>query len=141
MSEVVYQEALLRLAASADGAGRLPGPDVSARRDNPLCGDEVTLDLRLRDGRVREVGHQVRGCLLCRAAAAALARGAGGRSLPELEEVRGRIEAMLRAGAPPPGGAFAELSAFLPVREVASRHGCVLLPFEALAEALRGAGG
>jgi nitrogen fixation NifU-like protein len=141
VSEAIYQEALLRLAASAEGAGRLTEPDASAHRDNPLCGDEVTLDLRLRGGRVEAVGHRVRGCLLCRAAAAALARGAVGRSAGELDEVRARLEAMLLAGGPPPEGAFAELSAFLPVREVASRQQCVLLPFEALTEALRQAGG
>jgi nitrogen fixation NifU-like protein len=141
VSEVIYQEALMRLAASADGAGRLPRPDATARRDNPLCGDEVTLDLELRGGLIQAVGHRVRGCLLCRAAAAALARGAVGRSAAELGEVRARLEAMLRAGAPPPEGAFAELSAFLPVREVASRQQCVLLPFEALQDALRQAGG
>jgi nitrogen fixation protein NifU and related proteins len=141
VSEAIYQEALMRLAVSADGAGRLTRPDASARRDNPLCGDEVTLDLRLRDGRVEEVGHRVRGCLLCRAAAAALARGAVGRSAAELDEVRARLEAMLRAAGSPPEGVFADLSAFLPVREVASRHACVLLPFDVLADALRQAKG
>ena len=141
MSEVLYQEALLRLAASADGAGRLARADATARRDNPLCGDEVTLDLQLRGGIVQAVGHRVRGCLLCRASAAALARGAVGRSAAELGEVRTRLVAMLTAGGPPPEGAFAELSAFLPVRQVASRQECVLLPFDTLEDALRQAGG
>ena len=140
MRDPVYQEAILRLAAWVDGAGRLAAPDASARRDNPLCGDEVTLDLRLRGGRVEAVGLGVRGCLLCRASSAALARGAVGRSAAELDGALARVEAVLRAGAPPEG-MLAELSAFLPVREVPSRHPCVLLPFEALAAALRGAGG
>lgn len=141
MSEVLYHEALLRLAASGDGAGQLAAPDATTRRDNPLCGDEVILDLRLRDGRVQALAHRVRGCLLCRAAAAALARGAVGRSAAELEDVHARLVAMLRAGGPPPEGAFADLSAFLPVREVRSRQDCVLLPFETLGDALRQAGG
>ena len=141
MSEVLYQDALLRLAASADGAGRLAAPDATAHRDNPLCGDEVTLDLQLRGGRVEALAHRVRGCLLCRAAAAALARGAIGRSAAELGEVHAHLAAMLRAGGPPPEGAFADLAAFLPVREVSSRQECVLLPFETLGDALRQAGG
>ncbi len=136
MSDSLYQEALLRLAASADGAGRLPAPDASARRDNPLCGDEVTLDLELAGGRIRAVAHRVRGCLLVRAAAAALARGAVGRTAEELAAVHAQLTEMLRAGGAPPGGAFADLAAFLPVREVRSRQECVLLPFEALKDAL-----
>ena len=45
-------------------------PTKSARRDNPLCGDRVTIDVRLDDsGKIAEIAHQVRGCLLCQASA------------------------------------------------------------------------
>jgi nitrogen fixation NifU-like protein len=136
VSEAIYQAALLRLAESGTGAGRLPAPDATARRDNPLCGDDVIVDVTLRDGRVEALAHRVRGCVLCRASAAALAGAAPGRSVREVGEAHASLLAMLRAGAPPPGGAWAELAAFLPVREAKSRQGCVLLPFEALADAL-----
>ena len=43
---------------------------------------------------------------------------------------------MLQAGGPVPAGPWAELAAFVPVRDVPSRHACVLLPFDALADAL-----
>ena len=70
MSDELYQEALLKLAKESPRKGRLEPNDASVRLDNPLCGDRVTLDLHLMDGRIDAVGHEVKGCLLCEAAAA-----------------------------------------------------------------------
>jgi nitrogen fixation NifU-like protein len=132
-SDDLYQESLLRLARGVAGASRLDRPDGSARIDNPLCGDEVTFDARLRAGRIEAVGLRVRGCALCQASAAVLARSAPGRTPEEIAAVRRALAAMLaEAGAPPWG----ELEVFRPVRAVPSRHACVLLPFDALGEAL-----
>ena len=68
MSDELYQQRIVALAKSKTGAGKLAAPTKSARRDNPLCGDRVTIDVKLEDGRIVEIAHQVRGCLLCQAA-------------------------------------------------------------------------
>ncbi len=138
-AEALYHEALVRLAREAAGAGRLESPDAAATLDNPLCGDRVTVELRLRGGRVAALAQRVRGCLLCEAAASLLGRAALGLGAAEISGAREAAAAMLGRGAPAPGGAFSDLEAFTPVRAVPSRHRCVLLPFEALAEALAGA--
>lgn len=49
-------------------------PTETATVDNPLCGDRVTIDVKLAGGKLAAIGHQVRGCLLCEAAAATIAR-------------------------------------------------------------------
>ena len=155
----LYHDAIIAAARRASGHGRLESPHGSATVDNPLCGDRVTLDVALgprgRDvpaspprptprspldpheydapGCVARIGHVVRGCLLCEAAAVLIAEHA-----PELD-----VEALLRAGEEI-GPALAEgspfpwpgLEMFAPVRGVKSRHRCVTLPFEALAAAL-----
>ncbi len=139
-AEALYQQALVRLARAANG-GRLENPEGSATLDNPLCGDWVTFDVRLREGKILALAYQVRGCVLCQAAASLLARGAAGAPPGDIAETRARLAAMLQAGAPPPEGAWAELEVFTPVRAVPSRHGCALLPFDALAEALARAKG
>ena len=140
-SDALYQEALLRLARGAAGARRLEAPDGSAHRDNPLCGDDVTFDVRARDGRIVAVGMRVRGCALCQAAATVLAGAAPGLTAGELSDARGALAALLRGSGPVPGSPFEELSVFQPVRGVPSRHECVLLPFDALGDALRSAAG
>ena len=136
MNDELYHQAILELARKARGASRLEAPQASVTVDNPLCGDRVTLDLSLADGRVREVGHKVRGCLLCQAAAAAIGARAPGETPAALRAVARDLGAAIAGGpeaAPPP---WPELAAFAPVHAHKSRHDCVLLPFAALMQAL-----
>jgi nitrogen fixation NifU-like protein len=135
-AEGLYHDALVRMARAATGAGRLEDPQGSATLDNPLCGDRVTIQVRLSQGRIAALAHQVRGCLLCEAAASLLGRAAVGATPAEVAAARAGAAAMLAAGAPLPQEPWAELELFRPVHEVKSRHRCVLLPFEALGEAL-----
>lgn len=138
MSGSPYNDALIEKARAARAAARLEGPTASVTVDNPLCGDRVTLDLILDDGRVTAVGHRVRGCVLCQAAAVVLAENAVGRRPGELRPVGGHVAAYLRgeaeAGDAPEG--WADLALFAPVRAAKSRRVCVTLPFAALARAL-----
>lgn len=137
MSDAFYDQAILQQARTATGAGRLAQPDGSAMIDNPLCGDRVTIDLTLAEGKVASIGHLVRGCVLCEAAAALIAEKAPGQTPAALRDAAAAIRPMLRDGAAPP---WPELAMFTPVRAVRSRHDCVDLPFRALAAALDKAG-
>ncbi|HEY6106372.1 MAG TPA: iron-sulfur cluster assembly scaffold protein [Anaeromyxobacteraceae bacterium] len=132
----LYHQALVRLARAAEGAGDLAGATASATLDNPLCGDRVTVEVRLAGGCVAALAHRVRGCILCQASASLLGRAAPGRTPAELAGAQAALTALLRSGALPPPGPFADLALFAPVRAVPSRHRCALLPFEALARAL-----
>ena len=133
MNADLYQDPIMIHARSGVGAGRLEKPDATVTLDNPLCGDRITLDVALEDGRVSAVGHHVRGCALCQAAAAVLAEAAPGQDQGSAEAARAALAAMLEGG-PAPDGAWAELAVFTPVQGHKSRHECVLLPLEALAQ-------
>jgi nitrogen fixation NifU-like protein len=137
MIDALYDQAILQKARAATGAGRLAAPDGSAMIDNPLCGDRVTIDLTLADGKVATLGHLVRGCVLCEASAALIAEHAIGQAPAALRQAAAGIRPMLREGAALP---WPELEIFAPVRAVRSRHDCVELPFRALAAALDKAG-
>ena len=134
MSDQLYQERIVELAKAKTGAGMLTAPTKSARRDNPLCGDRVTIDVRLDgQGRIAEIAHQVRGCLLCQASASALASVAVGRDSAGIATLRHDAE---RALGREEGVAGEPFAAFAPVAAHKSRQECVLLPFEALKDAL-----
>jgi len=134
-SDALYHDALLRLARTAE-PGRLDPADATAARDNPLCGDEVAFDVRVRAGRVAAVAHRVRGCVLCRAAASVAGAAAPGRTRDEISGARAALAAMLRDRRQVPPAPWEELAVFLPVRDVPSRHDCVLLPFDTLGDAI-----
>lgn len=133
----LYQAAIMRAAADAVGAGELAEADHRATVHNPLCGDRISVGLRLdRDGRVAVMGHETRACLLCQAAASVLAATIGGRDAQALSALPARLEGALNGEAWPadwPG-----FDIFAPVRQAPSRFTCVLLPARAVAQAVGG---
>ncbi|MBI3524912.1 MAG: iron-sulfur cluster assembly scaffold protein [Betaproteobacteria bacterium] len=141
MSDALYQQAINTLwgikdlASAAHGAGRLVAPDGSALLDNPFCGDRVRIEITRHNGVITALAQETKGCLLCRASASLLGLHAVGRSAEEIVNVRQSLEDLLRHNAPAPQD-WPEFSVFIPARPHASRHGCVLLPFEALTQAL-----
>lgn len=142
MSAALYHERMLALAAGSDSGEALAQPDAEVTLDNPLCGDRVTLALELdAGGTITAMSHRVRGCVLCRAAAAALAKHAVGQDAASLATVRTDLQQRLRAGSEvdageTAAGTWAELAVFTPVAPHKSRHECVLLPFDAALRAL-----
>jgi nitrogen fixation NifU-like protein len=133
-----YQAALKAHAKHACRKGRLDSPDASATIDNPLCGDRITIDVNLTDGRIADFAQNVRGCLLCEASASMIASRAVGATAEQVTEARAAMEHMLRAPEQDDSDArpWNESADFAPVRAIKSRHECVLLPFEALVLAL-----
>ncbi len=127
----LYRRAVLRLAADAVGAGHLPAPDASATLHNPACGDRVTVEMTLSDGRVTALAHDTQACVLTQASAALLAQQGPGQDRAALAKLAGQVRAFLRGGAAPDG-----YGVFDGVGVHAGRHTCVLLPLEAALKAL-----
>jgi NifU-like protein involved in Fe-S cluster formation len=135
MSDPIYRRELLRLAADAVGAGRLDAPQGSATVHNPACGDRVTVDVTLENGRIIALRHHAQACVLTQASAAILGAEAIGLDRAGLGRLRDRVTAMLDGGPTPPSP-FQAYGAFEGVAEHKGRHVCVLLPLEAALEAL-----
>jgi nitrogen fixation protein NifU and related proteins len=138
VSDPLYKKALLRLAADAAGAGRLPHPDASATAANPACGDRVTMDVALAEGRITTLAHDTHGCVLTQASAAILGAHAAGLSPADLGTLKSSVAAMLQGGGTPPSP-FTDYAVFDGVAGHAGRHACVLLPLTALSDALEAA--
>lgn len=140
MIDPLYQKEILRLAAGAWGAGELALPRQRALARNPLCGDQVSMDVQQTASRIGALAHQTRACVLCQASAALLAKTAPGQDAQAIAAARQRLAALLggtAAGAWPAG--FEAFEVFGVVTPHPHRHTCVLLPFDALAKALSAA--
>ncbi|MCB1741893.1 MAG: iron-sulfur cluster assembly scaffold protein [Gammaproteobacteria bacterium] len=127
---------VLRLADDIPRNQRLEQPDASVRMVSPLCGSQVTVDLVVRDGLIQDYGQKVRACTLGAAAAAIVGKHIVGRPTTELRELRDRMRAMLKDEGPPPQGVWAELEILTPARDLVSRHGSIMLAFDAVVAAL-----
>ena len=115
---------------------RLPNADASVTMVSPLCGSQITADLVLDGERVSQFGQKVRACTLGAAAASIVAQHVKGKSADELRALRARMRDMLKNDGPPPDGDFAQLAILEPARDLISRHGSIMLIFDAIAEAL-----
>ena len=134
----LYQDAIKQFAQAAHGHGQLAAATGEAKLDNPLCGDRVRLQVAVVSGRIAAIGHETKGCLLCRAAAAVVGLRAPGQDEAGIRVAVDGLEGLLQHDGATPA-AWPELAMFEPARAYPSRHRCILLPFRALLAALRGA--
>ncbi|MAZ03488.1 MAG: hypothetical protein CMN56_10145 [Sneathiella sp.] len=132
----LYQKNLLRLAANAVGDGTLENPDATETLDNPTCGDRITMQVKLEDGRISDLNHQNRSCVLCQAAASLIGENAVGREASEISRTRDNLQSMLQGETVQVKPEWKKLEFFNVVSAHKSRHNCVLLPFDALIKAL-----
>jgi nitrogen fixation NifU-like protein len=63
--------------------GDLPSPDAEARLEHPVCGDIMSLAVKLTDGRIDQVRYRTRGCVASIAAGSCLTELIQGKSLAE----------------------------------------------------------
>ena len=82
-----YREFILDHYRNPRNFGRLEGADISHEEYNPLCGDLVGMDFRLRDGVIDEVRFHGRGCAISQASASLLTQRLHGMSLEDARSI------------------------------------------------------
>ena len=132
----LYSGRILALAADIPHLGRLEAPMATVKRRSPLCGSAVTVDMVVENGRVTQFGQDVKACALGQAAAAVTGGAIIGRNLPEVEQARDALRAMLKDGGPVPDAPFEGFEVLSPARDYKNRHASILLSIEAAAEAM-----
>lgn len=123
----LYSQRILALAAEIPHTERLESPDGSALKRSPLCGSNVTVDLRISDGVVTGFGQDVKACALGQAASSVVGAAIIGLSLVDLTKARDQLEAMLKEHGPVPDAPFDGLEVLLPARDYKNRHASILL--------------
>jgi nitrogen fixation NifU-like protein len=84
MDEAEARENVLDHYRSPRNYGELEQPDATAEGHNPLCGDEQTVELRLRDGIVEDIRFRGNGCSISKAATSMLSEVVVGRPAQEV---------------------------------------------------------
>lgn len=141
MLNEIYNKKILRFAADIPHVGRLEKPDATATAHSKLCGSKVTVDIKMKDGKVSDFAHDVKACALGQASSSIMARHVIGSSADELRDIRVQMYAMLKDNGPSPNGKWADLEVLLPVRDFKARHASTLLTFDAVCDAVTQAEG
>ncbi len=106
---------------------------------NPLCGDRVTVYLKLEGGRVADAAFQGTGCAISTASASLMTEAIKGKTEAEVQQLFEAFHAMV-TGKPVPGGvALGKLSALAGVAAYPVRVKCATLPWHTMKGALAGA--
>ena len=83
----LYREALLERLANPVNQGVIEEPDLEARLVNPLCGDEVLLQLRVRNGTIEQAVYSGNGCAISQVSADFLAEKLQGNNIKQIENI------------------------------------------------------
>ncbi len=130
----LYQSVIIEHDRSPRNFRTLDAPTHHAEAHNPLCGDEVTLELRVdEEGRIAEVGFQGRGCAVSKASASMLTTAIKGKTVAEALELGTRFTALLTGK--PVEGELGKLKVFAGLATYPMRVKCATMPWHALKEA------
>jgi len=83
----LYRQTILDHYQNPRNFGTLEHPDISAEDSNPLCGDEIRIDLQVKDGVIEDVRFSGKGCSISRAAASMLTEEIRGKTLDEVKRI------------------------------------------------------
>ena len=134
-AHALYPAAILEHHRAPKNEGALDHPTHEARLDNPLCGDRVTLHLRIDEGHIREVRFACKGCTISRASASILTEAILGQSTTEAAALIQRVHA-LAAGRDVDAPDLGPLDPLRSIGSFPGRKRCATLAWEVLDLAL-----
>ncbi len=84
----IYVEHILDHYKNPRNRGTLENPDLTARDGNPLCGDEIRMDFKVKDGRIVDVKFSGHGCTISQASASILTEMIKGKPLDYVKQLK-----------------------------------------------------
>jgi nitrogen fixation protein NifU and related proteins len=116
-------------------------PDATARQEgfNPLCGDRLTLYLKVEDDRIADAGFQGNGCAISTSSASLMTEAVKGKTVAEAHALFDGFRRLVTREGPPPGKEdVGKLLVFSGVGEFPARVKCATLCWHTLEAALQG---
>jgi len=137
----LYQEVILDHSKKPRNYRAMENSDGHAEGYNPLCGDRITLYLRLENDRISDVSFQGSGCAISTSSASLLTETIKGKTLAEADALFGKFHALLTGeanGNQASGVELGKLAVFSGVAEFPMRVKCATLAWHTLRSALKG---
>jgi nitrogen fixation NifU-like protein len=134
----LYQEMILDHYRRPRNKGEIENPDETIVMKNPLCGDEITVQVRYEDDTVADVGFIGRGCSISQASASMMTQLIKGKKRDEIEGLRSRFREMVMGDeSAQEDKSLGSLRALGGVAKFPARVKCALLAWNALEEGLK----
>lgn len=117
--DALYRDFILDHYRNPRNAGSIENADATFEDINPLCGDKVRMDLRIRDGVIEDVKFKGRGCAISQASTSLLTEEIKGKKIADIDRI-GKDEVLANLG----------------INISAARLKCALLGLKVLKQAL-----
>lgn len=140
----LYQQVILDHSRERHGCGALEAPDATSHQVNPTCGDEVTLGVSVRDGRIVAVGWQGEGCSISQASISVMHDLVTGADLATVARLEAEFNELMHSRGRGVDEAILDhledAAAFEGTSKYPNRVKCALLGWMALKDALAKSG-
>ncbi len=138
----LYQEIIVEHSKKPRNFGKLKGSNGTADGYNPLCGDKVSIYLKMEGDRVRDISFVGSGCAISTASASLLTESLKGKTRAEAEALFESFHKLLTQGPgeKPQGPDLGKLAVFSGVSKYPVRVKCATLAWHTLRAALVGSG-
>ncbi len=135
----LYREVIMDHYRRPRNRGELTGATQRVEGMNPVCGDEIHLDLAVNDSQIENITFWGQGCAISQSSASMLTERIKGRTVEEAQRVLRMVRAMLVDGALP-DSELGDLESLEGVAKLPIRVKCALLSWNVLEQGLREAG-
>jgi nitrogen fixation NifU-like protein len=136
----IYKEVILDHYKSPRNKRELPGANHVCSRNNPLCGDEITVEADVRDGAIAEITFEGAGCSISQSSASMMTEATTGRSVEDALALAAEFRGMMAGEVEPDEDRFGDLVALKGVVKYPIRIKCAVLAWDVLQDALVGDG-
>jgi nitrogen fixation NifU-like protein len=133
----LYRDVILDHNRNPRNFGKLEAATASAEGYNPLCGDRLSLALRVEGDRVDDVRFEGTGCAISTASASLMTEAIKGKDRASIGQLFDRVHTLLTQDTATPPAELGKLAALAGVREFPMRVKCATLCWHTLMAALQ----
>ena len=132
----LYRDVILDHNRQPRNFGPLEGANHHAEGNNPLCGDRLSLAVRLNGERIEDIRFEGRGCAISTASASLMTEAVKGKDRASARQLFDKVHALLTQPEAAPDASLGKLAALSGVREFPARVKCASLCWHTLNAAL-----
>jgi nitrogen fixation NifU-like protein len=136
----LYKEVILDHYKNPRNKREMPDAELSCSKNNPLCGDEITVFVHEDGGKVLDVAFVGQGCSISQSSASMMTEAVVDKTRDEVDERIGAFRGMMAGEVEADEDTFGELVALKGVVKYPVRVKCAVLAWDVLQDALAGAG-
>ncbi|HHZ11302.1 MAG TPA: SUF system NifU family Fe-S cluster assembly protein [Acholeplasmataceae bacterium] len=133
--ENLYRQVILDHYKNPRNKGLKGYPKIHLK--NPSCGDDITVEAKIKDGVLEEINHEGTGCSICCSSASVLTETLSGKTVEKAEKLINEFYSMIK-GEDEGDEELGEALVYQGVSQFPARIKCATLPWKALERLLKG---